>query len=114
MENPIQTIAIYNSQLENVHKKSSKNFLFLSFVFFFSEEEISGVVVKSEQSRAQAESVWNVAPDDNGDRPIRKVQPPEISLVHLSGFGGFCPRVLSQELSKNETKSSPTTKHKKL
>lgn len=61
----IQTIAIYNSQLENVHKKSSKK---------LSEEEISGVVVKSAQSRAQAESVWN-AVGQQRDCPIRKAHP---------------------------------------
>lgn len=63
----IQTIAIQNSQIENIHKKSSKKTLFL---YIFYREEISGVVGrKSEQCLAQAESIWNAIGQQ--DRPIR-------------------------------------------
>lgn len=85
-------------------RKAAKTSIFK----FFSEEEISGVVVKSGRSRAQAESVWNAV--GQRDCPIREAHPWNLIGPSLSNFGSeasknvpeFCRR--SFPWMRNKTK----------
>lgn len=73
-------------------RKAAKLSIFKFFFFFlFSEEEISGVVVKSKVEHRQNPSTTS---NKKSPTPWNLIGPSLSSF----GFGGFCPRVLSQEL----------------